>query len=60
MNKRGNQDLVVFISIVVGILILGPVLLKIVLSILPVMADQLTTITPEAGANVDYINNIKH
>jgi hypothetical protein len=56
MNKRGNVDLAWFIAIIIGLLILAPVMLKVVNETLPAFSNQISNISSEASANVDYIH----
>jgi len=54
-NKRAQFDIIGFIVVVVGLLILAPLLLKIVNSVTEKFSSAVNQTSPEASQRVDYI-----
>jgi len=57
MNKRGQSDIIAFIPVVIGILIIAAPILLLANSILGEFATQINTTSEQAGAEVQNIHN---
>jgi len=57
MNNRANVDIVAFIFIVIGLLILAPIMSKIVNTSLTGFSDGLNDTSTEAAGRVDHVKD---
>jgi len=57
MNSKAQMDIFAFIYVVVGLLILAPIILYASNTILTPFSAQINSVSSEASANVDYVQN---